>query len=131
MRNFHKGRVDIYQAVIPPIRDFCFAMKNAKTQNENMKPLRSLFDDAARAHAALLAQVSQGRGFAGHMYALQEVVGPGEEMPALFKDGIYAKTRPAKLMTDCAEWRDGIQDGGFAMPDPEHVWVHYEIDDTG
>ena len=135
MRTFHKGRVDIYQAVIPPIRDFCAAMKAEaalQTGRQKKKPLRPLFDEAARAHTALLARVSQGRGFAGHMYALQEVVAPDEQTPALFSsDSAYAKTRPSKLMTDCAEWLDGIQDGGFAMPDPEHVWVHYEIDDTG
>lgn len=132
MRPFHKGRVDIYQAVIPPIADFCAAMKASSHNKQEKVSLRYLFDAAARAHAALLARVSQGRGFAAHMYALQEVVREDQQIPALFdKASVYKKTRPGKLMTDCAEWLDGIQDGGFAMPDPEHVWVHYEIDDNG
>lgn len=130
MRPFHKGRVDIYQAILPSIKTFCAAI-NTRLGSRSYASLRPLFDDAVKAHTNLLARVSRGGGFAGHMYALQEVIEPGEPVPALFSDPIYARTRPAKLMTDCAQWLDAIQEGGFAMPDPEHVWVHYEIDDSG
>jgi len=136
MRPFHKGRVDIYQSVLPSVKDFCeaamAAIRRSKKSEDHTSLLRPLLNTAVKAHGNLLTRVSQGRGFAAHLYALQEVIAPDESNPALFgKESIYAKTRPGKLLTDCAEWVGGIQDGGFAMPDPEFVRVHYEIDDRG
>jgi hypothetical protein len=41
---------------------------------------------------------------------------------------VYARTRPSKIMTDCTEWTNGVfLEGGWVMPDPEHVWVHYDV----
>lgn len=34
-------------------------------------------------------------------------------------------------MTDCVDWEDAISEGGYAMEDPEHVWVHYQVGDEG
>ena len=75
----------------------------------------------------------RGYGLTHHLYALQEVVRPdqGETMPSLSTDPTYARTRPAKLMTDCAEWLEDNQEGSFAMADPDFVLVHYEIDGHG
>lgn len=136
MRRFHKGRVDIYQSVLPSVKRFCDAAMTVIARSESIEDdrsmLQSLFNAAVKDHGSLLMRVSQGGGFAAHLYALQEVIAPEESSPTLFaKDSIYAKTRPGKLMTDCAEWLDVIQDGGFAMPDPEFVWVHYEFGDDG
>ena len=126
MRSFHKGRVDIVQAVIPPVAAFCAAMcDSAVVASER----RSLFHEAAKAYTNLVTRISRGRGFAHHLYALQEVCKDDEEIPQLFRDHIYAKTRPAKIMTDCVDWEGAISEGAYAMSDPEHVWVHYEVDD--
>ena len=127
-RIFHKGRVDIIQVVLPAIAKFC-----ASAQRDDM-PVdirRKLFYEAAKAHVNTATRISRGRGFAGHLYALQEVVQEEEEMPALFRDGTYSKTRPGKIMTDCTEGKSALQEGGFMMPDPEHVWVHYQVEDNG
>ena len=148
MRSFRNGRAGMYQAVLQSVAEFCAAMQEHphpltpsphsmsadQTQMETeMSHKRSLFDTAAKDHANLLASVYRGHGFTHHFYALQEVVrlDQGEVMPSLFTDPTYARTRPAKLMTDCAEWLESIQDGAFAMPDPDFVLVHYEIDEQG
>lgn len=133
MRTFHKGRVDIIQTVLPEISEFCTAMRSSFTTSTATGPsttkLRELFHKAARAHTSASTRISRGRGFAHHLYALQEVRREGEELPALFRDPIYRKTRPGKIMTDCVDWEDAISEGGYVMEDPEHVWVHYEVDD--
>ena len=148
MRSFRNGRAGMYQAVLPSVAGFCAAMQEradlptpsqqststTRTRKENeLSQKRSLFDSAAKQHASLLATVYRGHGFTHHLYALQEVVNleQGETMPSLFTDPTYARTRPAKLMTDCAEWMENIQEGGFAMPDPDFVLVHYEIEEHG
>ncbi|KAL8722144.1 MAG: hypothetical protein Q9181_007555 [Wetmoreana brouardii] len=139
MRPFHKGRVDIYQSVLQPTKAFCSAAaspdspyKQKASEADGSSVLRPLFDTAVKAHTNLLARVSQGRGLVATCTLYKKSCSPGEELPPLFDaESAYAKTRPGKLITDCTEWLSKIQDAGFAMPDPEFVWVHYEIDESG
>ena len=127
MRHFHHGRVDILQAILPEVEEFC---ASALDNNIPVLRRRELFFEAAKAHTKNLTRVSQGRGFAGHLYALQEVLRAGEELPSLFTNPTYAKTRPGKIMTDCTDWNSSLlQEAGWVMPDPEHVWVHYHVSD--
>ena len=125
MRTFLKGRVDIIQAVLPPVALFCAAMRQPTS---SIAERRALFHEAAKAYTNTATRVARGRGFAHHLYALQEVREADEEVPLLFRDPTYAKTRPTKLMTDCVEMPDSISEAMYAMPDPEHVFVHYEVD---
>lgn len=136
MRTFYKGRVDLIQTILPEVANFCTAMCSSAittartTTTETSKvDLRDLFHKAAKAHTSAVTRISRGRGFAHHLYALQEVRRDDEEVPSLFQDPTYNKTRPGKIMTDCVDWEDAISEGGYVMPDPEHVWVHYEVDD--
>ena len=129
MRNFHKGRVDIIQVVVPAVHAFCASALDGSIPVSERK---TLFLVAAQAHMLNVVTASRGRGFAGHLYALQEVCREGEELPCLFTDPAYMKTRPAKIMTDCTEWTNRLfQEGGWVMPHPEHVWIHYDVRDEG
>ncbi|KAL8848098.1 MAG: hypothetical protein Q9221_006855 [Calogaya cf. arnoldii] len=127
MRSFHKGRVDIIQSVLPPVAAFCTAMRDSNTTT--LPKRRELLHDAIKSYTSAVTRVSRGRGFAHHLYALQEVVAPDEEVPDLFRDEMYATTRPGKIMTDCIPFAGAITEGGFVMLDAEHVWVHYEVDE--
>lgn len=144
MRTFEKGRVDIIQTVLPEVAEFCTAMRSSSSSSSPSTPstttntlpktkLRNLFHKAAKAHTNAVTRISRGRGFAHHLYALQEVRNADgaeeEELPALFSDPTYSRTRPGKIMTDCVDWEDAISEGGYVMPDPEHVWVHYQVDE--
>ncbi|KAL8766387.1 MAG: hypothetical protein Q9209_006821 [Squamulea sp. 1 TL-2023] len=126
MRSFHKGRVDIIQSVLPPVAAFCTAMRDPKT---TIPKRRELLHDAIKSYTSAVTRISRGRGFAHHLYALQEVVAPDEEIPEMFRDEMYARTRPGKIMTDCVPFAGAITEAGFVMPDVEHVWVHYEVDE--
>ncbi|KAL8787994.1 MAG: hypothetical protein Q9213_001886 [Squamulea squamosa] len=126
MRSFHKGRVDIIQSVLPPVAAFCTAMRDPNT---TIPKRRELLNDAIKIYTSAVTRISRGRGFAHHLYALQEMVAPGEEIPEMFRDEMYAKTRPGKIMTDCVPFARAITEGGFVMPDVEHVWVHYEVEE--
>ena len=129
MRSFRKGRVDIIQVVLPAVHAFCASALDSSIPVSERK---ALFLAAAQAHTLNVVNASRGRGFAGHLYALQEVRSEGEELPSLFTDPTYMKTRPSKIMTDCTEWTNGLfQEGGWVMPDPEHVWIHYCVQDEG
>ncbi|KAL8717594.1 MAG: hypothetical protein Q9225_005174 [Loekoesia sp. 1 TL-2023] len=127
MRAFHKGRVDLVQAVLPPVADFCNAMNDPTI----LQPIRrDLFYKAAKAYTSAVNRISRGRGFTQHIYALQEVAEEKEKILWLGEDSVYRRTRPAKIMTDCTNWENAITEGGYPMPDPEHLWIHYEVLDA-
>jgi hypothetical protein len=126
LRSFHKGRVDIIQAVQPSVFSFCSAALDSVISNSKK---RLLFEEAAREYTATIMKASRGKGFVGHLYALQEVCEKDEKLPTLFeKGGMYSKTRPGKLMTDSVQ-SSLNREAGWVMPDPEHVLVHYEVHD--
>jgi hypothetical protein len=124
LRAFRRGRVDIIQTVLPSM----YALfRCAARPGRSVKAAQPVMA-ATQAHTSNVTRASRGLGFAGHMYALQEVVQEGETVPEIFSDPTYPRTRPAKLMTDCVDWNSSpVAEGGWVMPDPEHVWVHYEV----
>ena len=179
MRSFRGGRVDIVQTVLPQVKAWCDRaaeklpdiynsfLSNATLGNaedstidvvtsDAALDLRALFLAAAREHASNVTRTARGQGFAGHLYALQEVrqtkmmsdalTGPqdkpgqatsggaGEEpCPRLFAPGsTFWRTRPGRILTDSVPWTrlDGLQQqGGWIMPVLDHVWFHYEAAD--
>ena len=62
-----------------------------------------------------------------HLTSLRQMMRPGEDVPAFFKDPVYNGTRPRKIMSHCHE--TGMAEKGFVLRDPEAVWVHYEVED--
>jgi hypothetical protein len=122
--NFHQGRIDINQIVLPPVSDFCAVFRNLSVP---VSVRRKLFFEAIKAHANSVTRASRGRGIDRHLSALRQVLKAGEPLPALYKDPIYNKTRPRKIMSHCHE--TGMLEKGFVLRDPEAVWVHYELED--
>ena len=130
MMPFHQGRLDWMQVGSPNMYHFC------KAALEDQIPLAerlALLRDAAQSHASTLTKIARGRGFAAHLEALQEVLQQHEPVPALFKDSTWEMMRVTstrKIKTDASE---GLmaQEAGFFMPDPESVFVHYEVEDDG
>ena len=122
--NFHKGRIDVNQIVLPPVADFC-AVANNSSVPANIR--RKLLFEAVKAHANSVTRASRGRGVDRHLSALRQVLHDDEPVPAFFRDPIYAKTRPRKIMSHSHE--TGMLEKGFVLRDPEAIWVHHEIDD--
>lgn len=130
MMPFHQGRLDWMQVVSPNMYNFC---KAALDDHIPVAERLALLRDAAQSHASTLTKIARGRGFAAHLEALQEVLQPHEPLPALFTDPTWEMMRVTstrKIKTDASE---GLmaQEAGFFMPDPESVFVHYEVEDNG
>lgn len=127
---FHRGRLDWMQVVSPNMYSFSKAALDDRIPlAERLRLLR----DAAQSHASTLTRIARGRGFAAHLEALQEVVRKYEPVPTLFRDSTWEMMRVTstrKVKTDASE---GLmaQEAGFFMPDPESVFVHYEVEDDG
>lgn len=30
-------------------------------------------------------------------------------------------------MTDSTNWENAVSEGGYAMPDLDHIWIHYDV----
>jgi hypothetical protein len=123
--NFHQGRIEINQIVLPQVADFCAVFKNASVP---VSVRRKLFFEAIKTHANSVTRASRGKGIDRHLSALRQVLRDDEPLPSLFKDPIYVKTRPRKIMSHCHE--TGMLEKGFVLRDPEAIWVHYELDDN-
>ena len=131
MSAFRKGRVELVQAVLPPVAAFCASMCDPVAGQSEQ---RARFDEAVTAYTSSVNRIGRGRGFVQHIYALKEMVRAeeGEEMPEWLggQEGIFERTRPAKIMTDTSGWVEAITEGGYPMPDREHLWIHYEVGDN-
>lgn len=127
---FKKGRLDWMQVVSPAMLAFC---KAAAGYDVSLAQQCTLLREAANVHTNTVARIARGKGFASHLECLKDVLRADEPMPALFKDPTWQMMRvnsPRKIKTDAT---DGLmtQEAGFLMPDPESVFVHYEIEDDG
>ena len=125
-RTFHKGRLDHVQTVLPPVAEFCKAMSDS-TAPANAQ--RKLFYKASKAYSNILTCAGRGRGFTGHLFALRELIRDGEEVPWLFRDPTYTTTFSPKIRTSSVPMHNNIQEAGIIMPELEHIWVNYEVDD--
>ena len=126
---FHKGRLDWMQVVSQPMFAFCRA---ATDETIPEAQCRRLLREAANTHTTTMTRIARGHGFAAHLEALQEILHDDEPVPALFRDSTWKMmhvTSTRKFKTDAS---DGlmVQEGGFFMPDPESVWVHYEVEEN-
>lgn len=140
MMLFRRGRLDWMQSVSPAMYRFCeTAFEDDLTFVQRCRMLR----EAAGVHASTMARISRGQGFAAHLEALRELAqqeeeeegggGEGETLPELFNGPTWEKMRvlsPKKIKTDASEGLNA-QEAGFFMPDPESVFVHYEMDEVG
>ena len=122
--NFHKGRVEINQVVRPIVVRFCEVVDDSSVP---METKRNLLFEAVKSHTSSVMRAFRGRGMDRHLTSLRQMMRPGEDVPAFFKDPVYNGTRPRKIMSHCHE--TGMAEKGFVLRDPEAVWVHYEVED--
>ena len=124
LSNFHKGRVEISQGLLPPVADFLHSLDNEATSVEDR---RKLFQEATKAHASSVTRAMRGRGIDRYLTSLRQVADKSEGPIALFEDPIFARTRPRKLMAHCHE--TGMLEQAFLLRDPEAIWLHYAVED--
>ena len=165
MRRFQGGRVDIVQTVQPRVKEWCEVASSEYSDVFSKSPTgiaehagsgkcKELFQAAAREHGNNISRVAKGHGFAGHLYALQEMrkgsastmstsVGAtpshpdpsslDEDCPMLFRPGsTFWRTRPRRLMTDSSSWLflEGLENQcGYTQPFEENIYLHYNAQD--
>jgi carnitine O-acetyltransferase len=88
----------------------------------DQKTTEELFRKALNAHVEYISAASDGKGVDRHLFGLKKLLGPGDEMPAIFKDPAYSYSSHWFLSTSqlSSEYFNGygwsqVVDDGFGI----------------
>lgn len=132
---YEKGRIDWIQSLTLDIALWIdAAIKFMESGEGDPADLLRKLRDAALGHAQALRQVADGRGYVEHLYSLMgAALREGKELPALFSSSAWQQcdrhATPKRAKSDCLGSGGYLrfQEGGFLMPNPKSVFVHYEV----
>lgn len=123
-RQFKRGRFDSLNVQTAEVSAFCAAAEDSDISGADR---RRLFLDAVKSHARFVALSTRGRGWMRHVMALKEVMEPGEQLPALYTDPVYLRTRERKVFTSFGD--SGCLELGNCWADREALWLSCEVFD--
>ncbi|KAK2767749.1 Type I Iterative PKS [Arachnomyces sp. PD_36] len=131
LSHFQGGRVELNHVIWPEVAEFLTAAVDESpaatglTQNPD---LRRLFFEGMKTHAKNLFRASSGHGIDRHLQCLQWSIQDGEEVPSLFSNPYYPKSRNANVMTDSLA--TGVLECGAVQPEPNSFWIHFEPEEN-
>lgn len=86
-RRFQQGRTETCRSVSDDSVAFCKAIQEGSLPNDQ---LAALFRKAITSHVEYISAASDGKGVDRHLFGLKKLLGPGEELPAIYKDPAFA-----------------------------------------
>ena len=86
-RRFQQGRTETCRSVSDESVAFCNAMADPDV---DQKTRADYFRKACHAHVAYITAATDGKGVDRHLFGLKKLVGPNDEMPAIFEDPAYS-----------------------------------------
>ncbi|OHW96135.1 polyketide synthase protein [Colletotrichum incanum] len=134
---YAQGRIDWLQTVTTDVAKWIEAVVEQGPNQPNSQSSSNLLAGlraAVAKHTQSVRQVADGRGFVEPLYALLSVAEEREqEIPPLFKTAGWMSSdrnaTPKLVKTDClgsGGWLP-MQEGGFLMPNPNSLFIHYEV----
>jgi acyl carrier protein len=135
LAKFAKGRIDWLQSLTPDIVAWIEAALAFKQNGKgDVAELARKLKEVAISHVQSLQRVADGRGYVEPLYALMgTAVAEGKPLPALFDSAAWRYSdrhlSPKKVKTDCLGSGGYLrmQEGGFLMPNPDCLFIHYEV----
>lgn len=114
-RKYKLGRTEVIRSATAEALDWCRAM-----DENDVAPVRKLelLRRAVNAHSKYASMAADGRGVDRHLFGLKKCLRDGEELPALFKDPLFAHSSNWVLSTSqlTSEFFDGWVRRTFAVP---------------
>jgi carnitine O-acetyltransferase len=86
-RRFQQGRTETCRSVSDDSVAFCQAMAD---HSIDPKETAALFHKAVKSHVEYISAASNGKGVDRHLFGLKKLLGPNDELPAIYKDPTYA-----------------------------------------
>lgn len=126
LAQFRQGRVETFNVQTAEVAAFCAAADDSSISVQEKKRLLAA---AVKSHARWVAMVSRGRGWTRHVLALKEVLQPGEELPSLYTDAVYERTKERKVFTTFGD--SGCPELGGCWADRSALWLSCEVTEDG
>lgn len=95
-RRFQQGRTETCRSVSEASTAWCKAMADHSLDD---KTKIELFRAAIASHTEYITAASDGRGVDRHLFGLKKLLGPDEEVPAIYKDPAYSYSSTWALST--------------------------------
>lgn len=118
-RRFQQGRTETCRTVSDASVAWCNAMADSSADDKSKV---DLFHKAIAAHLEYISAASDGKGVDRHLFGLKKLLGPGEEVPAIYKDPAYSYSSSWYLSTSqlSSEYFNGygwsqVIDQGFGI----------------
>ncbi|ROW05490.1 hypothetical protein VSDG_00202 [Cytospora chrysosperma] len=118
-RRFQQGRTETCRTVSDASVAWCSSMADPAADD---KTRVELFRQAVAAHLEYISAASDGKGVDRHLFGLKKLLGPGEELPAIYKDPAYGYSSSWYLSTSqlSSEYFNGygwsqVIDAGFGI----------------
>lgn len=118
-RRFQQGRTETCRSVSDASVAWCNSMADHGVDD---KTKVGLFREAIAAHLEYITAASDGKGVDRHLFGLKKLLGPGEELPEIYKDPAYGYSSSWHLSTSqlSSEFFNGygwsqVIDGGFGI----------------
>lgn len=86
-RRFQQGRTETCRSVSTDSVAFCKAMNDHSLDPE---AIVALFRKAINSHVEYISAASDGKGVDRHLFGLKKLLGPNDELPAIYKDPTYS-----------------------------------------
>jgi len=86
-RRFQQGRTETCRSVSDDSVAFCKAIGDHTIPAETTI---ALFHKAWKSHVEYISAASDGKGVDRHLFGLKKLLGPNDEVPAIYKDPAYA-----------------------------------------
>ncbi|XP_015112727.1 carnitine O-palmitoyltransferase 2, mitochondrial [Diachasma alloeum] len=127
---FKHGRTETIRSCTDETQALCKAIVESGTSQINDSKYKKMMIECSNAHTALTKEAAMGQGFDRHLFMLRRIcLENGGELPAIFKDPVFAKLNENILSTSTLG-ASVILGGGFG-PVVEHGYgIGYAIDDT-
>lgn len=140
-RRFQLGRTETCRSVSDDSVAWCNAMNDPDATDEQRV---QLFRKATTAHVEYITAATDGKGVDRHLFGLKKLLGPGEQLPAIYKDPAYAYSSSWYLSTSqlSSEYFNGygwsqVIDDGFGIAyminenryviDYRVLWSRFEV----
>ncbi|KIO21980.1 hypothetical protein M407DRAFT_28466 [Tulasnella calospora MUT 4182] len=89
-RGFLKGRTETIRTVSEESMAWCDSMENSNASEEERK---RLLKAATKRHGEDATKAVKAMGIDRHLFGLQSVLKPGEDVPELFKDPLFVRAK--------------------------------------
>jgi carnitine O-acetyltransferase len=118
-RRFQQGRTETCRSVSEASVAWCNAMADPSADSQTRE---SLFRKAINSHLEYISAASNGKGVDRHLFGLRRLLGPDQEVPAIYRDPAYAYSSSWYLSTSqlSSEYFNGygwsqVIDSGFGI----------------